>query len=37
VDEKKAALEILRGIKRAGADFLITYYAKEAAAWGLLK
>ncbi len=36
VDEKKAALEILRGIKRAGADFIITYYAKEMAQWNLL-
>lgn len=33
VDEKKAALEILKGIKRAGADFIITYYAKEVAKW----
>lgn len=33
VDEKKAALEILRGIKRAGADFIITYFAKDAAKW----
>ncbi len=31
VDEKKAAIEILRGIRRAGADFIISYYAKEAA------
>ncbi len=33
VDEKKAAIEVLRGIKRAGADFIITYYAKEIAQW----
>jgi porphobilinogen synthase len=33
VDEKKAVLEILRGIRRAGADFIITYYAKEFARW----
>lgn len=33
VDEKKAALEVLRGIRRAGADFIITYYAKEFARW----
>ena len=33
VDEKKAVLEILRGIRRAGADFIITYYAKEFAKW----
>jgi porphobilinogen synthase len=33
LDEKKAVLEILRGIRRAGADFIITYYAKEMAGW----
>jgi porphobilinogen synthase len=33
IDEKKAAIEVLRGIRRAGADFIITYYAKEMAAW----
>lgn len=35
VDEKKAVKEILRAIRRAGADFIITYHAKEAAKWGL--
>lgn len=29
IDERKAALEILTGIKRAGADFIITYFAKD--------
>lgn len=33
IDEKSAALETLTSIKRAGADFIITYYAKEAAGW----
>lgn len=33
LDEEKVALEILRAIKRAGADIIITYYAKEAARW----
>ncbi len=33
IDEKKAAMEILTSIKRAGADFIITYYAKEVARW----
>jgi porphobilinogen synthase len=33
LDEEKAVLEILRGIRRAGADFIITYYAKEFAQW----
>jgi porphobilinogen synthase len=33
IDERRAALESLTGIKRAGADLIITYYAKEAAQW----
>lgn len=33
LDEKKAAMESLIGIKRAGADMIITYYAIEAAQW----
>ena len=33
LDEKRAALESLVSIKRAGADILVTYWAKEAAAW----
>jgi len=33
VDEKSAALEALTAIKRAGADIIITYYAKEASRW----
>lgn len=33
IDEKMAVLEILTSIKRAGADIIITYHAKEAAAW----
>ncbi len=33
LDERRAALESLTGIKRAGADLIITYYAKEAARW----
>ena len=33
IDERQTALEILTAIKRAGADFIITYYAKEAASW----
>jgi len=31
LDEKSAMLEMLTSIKRAGADIIITYYAKEAA------
>ncbi len=33
IDEKKAALEILTSIKRAGADIIITYFAEQAANW----
>ena len=33
IDERRAALEALGGIKRAGADIVITYYAAEAARW----
>jgi porphobilinogen synthase len=33
VDEKRMALEILTGIKRAGADIILTYFAKDAAKW----
>jgi porphobilinogen synthase len=33
LDERAAALELLTGIKRAGADMILTYYAKDAARW----
>src|SRR5579859_1639583 len=33
IDERKVTLEILTGIKRAGADMILTYHAKDAAAW----
>ncbi|MEM3003675.1 MAG: porphobilinogen synthase [Candidatus Bathyarchaeia archaeon] len=33
LDEKSAALEVLTAIKRAGADMILTYFAKEAAEW----
>ena len=33
LDERRAAMESLLGIKRAGADLIITYYAKQAARW----
>ena len=33
LDERRTALEVLTGIKRAGADLIITYHAKEAAQW----
>lgn len=33
LDERKVALEILTGIKRSGADMILTYYAKDASRW----
>jgi len=33
LDEKRAALEVLTAIKRAGADVILTYHAKDAARW----
>src|SRR3990170_3187277 len=31
LDERRAVLEVLTGIRRAGADLVISYHAKEAA------
>ena len=33
LDERTATLETLTGIRRAGADLVITYHAKKAAEW----
>jgi len=33
VDEKPITLELLTAIRRAGADIIISYHAKEAARW----
>ncbi len=33
LDEKKLVIEILTSIKRAGADLILTYHAKEVARW----
>ena len=33
MEEQRTTLEILTGIKRSGADIIITYHALEAAAW----
>jgi porphobilinogen synthase len=33
LDERVAVLETLTSIRRAGADAIVTYYAKEAASW----
>ncbi|MCS7046138.1 MAG: porphobilinogen synthase [Gemmataceae bacterium] len=33
IDERRIVLEILTGIKRAGADMILTYHAREVAQW----
>ncbi|MEW6606337.1 MAG: porphobilinogen synthase [bacterium] len=33
IDEKKVVLEVLTSIKRAGADMILTYFAKDVAKW----
>ena len=33
IDEKRVALEVLTSIKRAGADMILTYFAKSVAEW----
>ena len=33
LDERRTVLESLTGIKRAGADMILTYFAKDAARW----
>jgi porphobilinogen synthase len=33
LDERRTVTEILTSIKRAGADIIITYHAREFAAW----
>lgn len=33
IDERAVALEILNSIKRAGADMILTYFAKDVARW----
>ena len=33
LDERRVALELLTSIKRAGADMVITYWAKDVARW----
>ena len=33
LDERAAALESLTAIRRAGAEIVVTYWAKELAAW----
>ena len=33
IDEKRIVMEVLTGIRRAGADMIITYFAPEVAKW----
>jgi porphobilinogen synthase len=33
LDERRSVLETLTSIRRAGADLILAYHAKEAAAW----
>jgi porphobilinogen synthase len=33
IDEKSVVLEMLTGMKRAGADVILTYFAKDVARW----
>jgi porphobilinogen synthase len=33
IDEKRVVMEMLTGMKRAGADLIITYFAKDVARW----
>ena len=33
IDERRAAIESLMAIRRAGADLILTYYATTAAKW----
>ena len=33
LDEQRVVMEILTSIQRAGADIILTYYAKDAARW----
>jgi porphobilinogen synthase len=33
LDERRAVLEVLTSIRRAGADVILTYHAADAADW----
>jgi len=33
IDERRVAMEVLTGIRRAGADMIITYFAPDVAGW----
>jgi porphobilinogen synthase len=33
IDEQTVVMETLTGLKRAGADVILTYFAKDVATW----
>lgn len=33
IDERSTVLELLTGFKRAGADIILSYHAKDVAKW----
>jgi len=33
IDEKAVVMEMMTGFKRAGADLILTYFAKDVARW----
>jgi porphobilinogen synthase len=33
IDERRITMEVLTGIRRAGADIIITYFAPDVASW----
>jgi porphobilinogen synthase len=33
LDERRTTLEVLTSIRRAGADLILTYHAKDVADW----
>ena len=33
IDERQVVLETLTGFKRAGADLILTYFARDVARW----
>ena len=33
IDERRIVMEILTGVKRAGANMIMSYHAKDVAGW----
>jgi porphobilinogen synthase len=33
IDERRMVMEVLTGLRRAGADMIITYFAPDVAQW----